>query len=121
MQREERRAVGELRYTHARGLGSRSKQELPLASARFKTGDKVIARRDIGTTHTRLTGYVRGRAGVVDSVIGPQPLPDEAAVGTILDEQTYVVRFRMADLWPEASDSKDSLLIDLWDSYLEPA
>ena len=96
-------------------------KKVPAGSARFKTGDKVIARRDIGTMHTRLLGYVRGRAGVVDSVIGPQPLPDEAAVGTIRDEQTYLVRFRMADLWPEASGSEDSLLIDMWDSYLEPA
>ncbi len=90
-------------------------------AARFKPGDKVFARRDIGTMHTRLTGYVRGRTGVVDSVIGPQPLPDESAVGKILKEQTYVIRFRMADLWPEASESRDSLLIDMWDSYLEPA
>ena len=71
--------------------------------------------------HTRLAGYVRGRPGVVDSVNGPQPLPDEKAVGTIRREQTYVVRFRMSDLWPEAGGSADSLQIDMWDSYLEPA
>jgi len=93
----------------------------PARPARFKAGDKVVARRDIGTMHTRLTGYVRGRTGLVESVIGPQHLPDESASGTILEEQTYVVRFRMADLWPEASDRVDSLRIDLWDSYLEPA
>lgn len=96
-------------------------KKVPAGSARFKTDDKAIARRDIGTMHTRLVGYVRGRVGVIDSVIGPQPLPDEAAVGTIRDEQTYLVRFHMADLWPEASGSEDSLLIDMWDSYLEPA
>ena len=96
-------------------------KEVPAASARFKPGDEVVARRDVGTMHTRLVEYIRGRSGIVDSVIGPQSLPDEAAVGTIRKEQTYVVRFRMADLWPEATDSKDSLLIDMWDSYLEPA
>jgi len=48
-------------------------------------------------------------------------LPDEKAVGTIRREQTYVVRFRMSDLWPEAGDSADSLRIDMWDSYLEQA
>ena len=95
--------------------------EGPATEARFKAGDKVVARRDIATMHTRLTGYVRGRPGVVDSVIRPQPLPDEKAVGTIRREQTYVVRFRMSDLWPEAGGSTDSLQIDMWDSYLEPA
>ena len=54
-------------------------------------------------------------------VIGFQALPDESASGVIRKEQTYVVRFPMAELWPEASDSKDSLLIDMWDSYLEPS
>jgi nitrile hydratase len=96
-------------------------REVAATSARFNRGDKVIARRDIGTMHTRLTGYVRGRPGVIDSVIGQQPLPDEKAVGKIRKEETYVVRFNMADLWPETSGSGDSLLIDMWDSYLEPA
>jgi nitrile hydratase beta subunit len=88
---------------------------------RFNPGDTVVCRRDVGTMHTRLVGYVRGRAGVIESVIGFQALPDDAAKGILRKEQTYVVRFSMADLWPEASDSHDNLLIDMWDSYLEPA
>lgn len=91
------------------------------ATPRFKPGDGVICRRDVGSMHTRLVGYVRGRTGTVESVIGAQALPDEAAKGVIRKEQTYVVRFPMAALWPEAADSDDSLLIDMWDSYLEPA
>jgi nitrile hydratase len=95
-------------------------EEAPV-NARFKPSDRVVARRDIGTMHTRLPGYIRGRPGVIDSVIRPQPFPDDKAIGTIRREPTYVVRFRMADLWPEARDSGDSLRIDMWDSYLEPA
>jgi len=96
-------------------------KEVPPGSARFKPGDRVATRRDIGSMHTRMPGYVRGRGGMIDSVIGPQLLSDEAAEGRIRKEMSYVVRFRMADLWPEASGSADSLLIDMWDSYLEPA
>lgn len=96
-------------------------QEASATPARFNVGDTVITRRDVGSMHTRLVGYVRGRIGVVERVIGPQPLPDESAVGTIIKEPVYVVRFCMADLWPEAADSTDSLLIDMWDSYLDPA
>ncbi len=88
---------------------------------RFEPGDSVVCRRDVGSMHTRLVGYVRGRAGVIESVIGKQALPDEAAKGHVRKEQTYVVRFPMSGLWPEAADSRDSLLIDLWDSYLDPA
>lgn len=99
----------------------RSLRSVPETKSRFKPGDRVVTRRDVGATHTRLTGYVRGRTGVVESVIGLQALPDESASGVIRKEQTYVVRFPMAELWPECSDSYDSLLIDMWDSYLEPA
>uniref|UniRef100_UPI003B519B3A SH3-like domain-containing protein n=1 Tax=Roseovarius indicus TaxID=540747 RepID=UPI003B519B3A len=88
---------------------------------RFGPGDAVVCRRDVGSMHTRMVGYVRGRAGVIESVIGAQALPDEAATGLVRKEQTYVVRFPMAGLWPEAAGSEDSLLIDMWDSYLEPA
>jgi len=27
----------------------------------------------------------------------------------------------MKELWPEAADSRDVLLIDMWESYLDPA
>jgi len=89
-------------------------------AARFAPGDRVMAKRDTGSMHTRLPAYVR-RRGTVESVIGPQPLPDESAVGLIRREQTYVVRFAMAELWPEAANSSDALMIDMWDSYVEPA
>jgi len=96
-------------------------KEVSAVTPRFKPGDRVVSRRDVSTMHTRLTRYIRGRAGIVESVIGLQPLPDESANGVIRKEPTYVVRFAMSELWPEAADSKDSLVIDMWDSYLEPA
>lgn len=88
-------------------------------AARFAPGDRVTVKRDIGSMHTRLPAYARGRSGTVESVIGPQPLPDESAVGLIRNEQTYVVRFAIAELWPEAADSSDVLMIDMWDGYLD--
>jgi len=96
-------------------------KHVPASEARFAPGDKVVARQGSDAMHTRLTAFARGHAGVIEAVICPQPLPDLSATGTIRQEQTYVVRFAMSDLWPEAADSKDSLLIDMWDSYLDPA
>jgi nitrile hydratase len=94
--------------------------EDPETPARFKAGDPVVARRDVSSMHTRLVQYVRGRAGVIDHLIGLQALPDVSANGVVRMEQAYVVRFPMSELWPEASESRDSLMIDMWDSYLEP-
>ncbi|KUF11051.1 SH3-like domain-containing protein [Pseudoponticoccus marisrubri] len=113
---EGRAAAGE--YTYDRPVPVRPVSELP---PRFAPGDRVRCRRDTDSMHTRLAGYLRGRTGVIDSVIGPQPQPDAAATGVRQKEQTYVVRFAMADLWPEAAYSGDTLCTDMWDSYLEPA
>ena len=93
----------------------------PASSGRFSPGDRVTTLRTVGAMHTRLPGYLRGRTGTVDSVICPQPVPEASATGTRRLEETYVVRFAMADLWPETEAPGDSLLVDLWDSYLEPA
>ena len=114
-------AEGHSHETGFKYIAPKPLKEVPDVTPRFKPGDKVVSRRDVGTMHTRLTRYIRGRAGIVDSVIGLQPVPDEAANGIIRKEQTYVVRFLMSELWPEAANIKDSLLIDMWDSYLEPA
>lgn len=95
--------------------------EVAETTARFKAGDQVVAKRDVSAMHTRLAKYVRGRVGVIDHLIGLQALPDLSANGVLRREQTYVVRFPMSELWPEAAESRDSLMIDMWDSYLDPA
>ena len=100
---------------------SRAAAHVTAPAPRFAPGDKVVARPGSDAMHTRLTAFARGHTGVIESVIGPQPLPDMSATGTINQEETYVVRFAMSDLWPEAKGSRDSLLIDMWDSYLDPA
>jgi nitrile hydratase subunit beta len=97
------------------------KKEGAQAAGRFKPGDKVVSKRDMGSMHTRLPAYVRGRSGTIESVIGPQHIPDHSATGKIRMEQTYVVRFEIKDLWPEAPNSRDALLIDMWDSYIDAA
>src|SRR5438093_4869603 len=46
------------------------------AKARFKVGDRVRTRNVHPPGHTRLPGYARFKAGVVESVHGPHLLPD---------------------------------------------
>jgi nitrile hydratase subunit beta len=87
----------------------------------FADGYKVRCRLDGGAGHTRLPGYVRGRAGVVHAHHGGHVLADASARGEKRGEHLYTVGFASADLWPEAKESGDRVFVDLWESYLEPA
>lgn len=92
------------------------------APAAFAVGDRVRARTLHSRGHTRLPRYVRGHVGMVVAVRGVHVLPDAHAHGDMeRAEAVYAVRFRSADLWQEAAGSRDSVSLDLWESYLEPA
>ena len=88
---------------------------------RFALGEKVRCRLDGGSGHTRLPGYVRGRAGAVHAHHGGHVLADASARGEHRGEHLYTVSFASADLCPEAKGSRDRVFVDLWESYLEPA
>ena len=72
---------------------------------RFALGASVRCRLDGGSGHTRLPGYVRGRAGVIHAHHGGHVLPDASAHGEQRGEHLYTVSFASADLWPEAKGS----------------
>jgi hypothetical protein len=51
---------------------------------------------------------------------GNQLLPDaHADRGEKIQERLYTVRFQSRDLWGETAGIKDSVCVDLWESYLE--
>jgi len=90
--------------------------------ARFKPGDRVRARQTHPSGHTRLPRYVRGHVGEVIRDYGTFVFPDTNADNLGTDPQhVYCVRFRARDLWGDESAPKDTLQIDLFDDYLEPA
>jgi Nitrile hydratase beta subunit len=86
--------------------------------ARFGAGAQVRARVADPDGHTRLPRYVRGHAGQVVEVRGTWQLPDEAVHGVFRSEPVYAVRFNAAELWGSGSHS---VILDLWESYLEEA
>jgi nitrile hydratase subunit beta len=88
---------------------------------RFAAGEKARCRLEGGSGHTRLPGYVRGRAGVIHAHHGGHVLADASARGEKRGEHLYTVSFASSDLWPEAKGSADRVFVDLWESYLEPA
>ena len=89
--------------------------ELP---AKFKSGDKILAKNINPLHHTRIPRYVRGHIGVVEKDHGVFLLPDtNAHGGPDKPEHVYTVRFEASELWGEAS--KDAVFIDLFDSYMD--
>ena len=92
------------------------------AAPQFQPGDTVRALNINPTGHTRLPRYVRGRTGIVERHYGAHVLPDSHAHG--LGEAPtwlYSVRFEARELWGPEANARDSVQLDLWESYLERA
>lgn len=90
--------------------------------ARYGVGDAVLVRDIHPAGHTRVPRYVRGKRGVVVHVAPAFSFPDASAHGLPpRREHTYHVEFDAAALWPDAAASRATVVVDLWDSYLEGA
>jgi nitrile hydratase subunit beta len=89
---------------------------------RFAPGDRVRVRRMHPAGHTRCPRYVRGAVGIIERVQGTDVLPDRATYGLPTEpEPVYAVAFASQELWGESDDPLWTVLIDLFDAYLEPA
>lgn len=98
-----------------------ARRDVP-APARFRAGDGVVARNLHPVGHTRLPRYVRGRRGVVDRDHGVFIFPDTNASGLgEKPQRVYSVRFTARELWGPDASPRDSVYVDLWDDYLDPA
>ena len=89
------------------------------AKAEYAPGDRVLTTTNVTNGHTRLPGYARGQTGTVIAHHGAHIYPDDMAVNEKRHEHLYTVEFSLATLWPEASDSFDTITLDLWETYLE--
>ena len=93
----------------------------PQLEARFAIGDRIVVRDIHPAGHTRVPRYVRGKRGVVVHVAPAFSFPDAAAHGLARrKEHTYHVEFDARELWGDAGGSGGAVIVDLWDSYLEP-
>jgi len=89
---------------------------------RFKVGQRVRGRNINPVGHTRLPRYARGKLGVIDRDHGVFVFPDTNA--HFLGEKpqhVYSVRFAAQELWGDQAAPQDSVYVDMWDDYLEPA
>ncbi len=96
-------------------------RNVPLAP-RFQAGRRVRARNIHPVGHTRLPRYARGKLGTINLDHGVYVFPDTNA--HFLGEKpqhVYSVRFTARELWGEQAAPRDSVYLDMWDDYLDPA
>ena len=88
----------------------------PATATRFVVGDTVVVRRWRDTEHHhRCPRYVRGVAGLVESVCGDDPVPgreDDLA-------PLYTVAFSSVDLWGSTPEPPFVVFVDLCEEYLD--
>ncbi len=94
--------------------------ELPQQAPRYGAGQIVRAANRHPEGHTRQPRYVRGRVGTIERHVGAEPLPELASTGVCRPEHVYLVSFAATELWGEAGCANDAVLIELWESHLEP-
>ncbi|MBT4933813.1 MAG: nitrile hydratase subunit beta [Rhodospirillaceae bacterium] len=91
---------------------------------RFKVGQQVLAKDNQPQGHTRAPRYVRGHVGCVEAYRGVHVFADANALrpedgGGRRGEPLYTVRFAARELWGQDASAHDSVLVDLWQPYLE--
>ncbi|KIC44674.1 nitrile hydratase [Ruegeria sp. ANG-S4] len=95
-------------------------------TARFEVGQAVrtlrpTANRLVVGGHTRLPDYAAGAVGRVLRLHGSHVLPDSNAHGLgEAPEPLYAVAFPSSELWADPEHPDDEVVLDLWQSYLEP-
>jgi nitrile hydratase beta subunit len=96
--------------------------DVPAEDVRFGRGQTVRVKRMHPAGHTRCPRYVRGAVGLIEGVRGADRLPDRAVYGEqVTPEPVYSVAFRSQELWGPSEETPWTVLLDLWDSYLDPA
>jgi nitrile hydratase subunit beta len=92
----------------------------PQEQARFAVNDRVVVRDMHPLGHTRVPRYVRGKRGIVVHVAPRFSFPDTAAHGLASRaEHTYHVEFLSSELWGDSGETNETVVVDLWDCYLE--
>ena len=94
-----------------------------MTSVRFPVGAPVRIRRAYPPGHVRAPWYLRGCSGVVSQIVGEMGNPEEFAYGRCDGPwlTVYRVCVRQPDIWPDyAGPAHDTLVVDVYENWLEP-
>ena len=92
--------------------------------ALYADGTTVRVRVGSPAHHFRTPAYIQGHAGTVDALCGVFPNPESLAHGGdgLPRQPLYRIRMRQTDLWSDyAGSPADTLLVDVYQHWLEPA
>ena len=93
-------------------------------NAKFKPGDSLRVRTGSPPGHFRTPAYIQGKTGSVITVHGAFRNPASLAYGGdgLPKQFLYLVRFDQSRVWSRYTASpRDTLCIDLYEHWLEPA
>jgi nitrile hydratase subunit beta len=95
---------------------------LGAASGRYKPGDRVHVRFEDRPGHLRTPWYVRGKTGRVERVHGDFLNPESLAFGGdgLPKKTLYLVAFDQQEVWGKSARSKDKVLVDIYEHWLDP-
>jgi nitrile hydratase len=100
--------------------GGSTRLEVDVAP-RFAAGDRIRTRNINPRGHTRLPLYLRNCVGVVAADLGVFVFPDTHAHGGDQKPQhVYSVHFSAKDVWGREGGERDTLVVDMWDDYMDP-
>ena len=93
-----------------------------VARGRFKAGDRVKVKFADRPGHIRTPWYVRGKAGWIERVYGDFLNPESLAYGRdgLPKKTLYLVGFEQSEVFGKAAGSRDKVLVDIYDHWLEP-
>ena len=89
----------------------------------FEPGNRIRVRASEKPGHVRTPGYLKGKKGRVESVLGEFPNPEDLAYGHSgrPKRPLYKVSFRQADVWSDyEGPADDRLSADVYEHWLEP-
>ena len=98
-----------------------SSKEMPAEPMyRFAVGDRIRAKQVHPAGHTRLPRYLRGKVGEVVRLYRAQGFQDHAPLSDHQGPQpVYAVRFDGREVWGESAETNSSVLLDMWEAYME--
>jgi nitrile hydratase len=109
----------QVRAYYRNPVASRLDIDLP---ARFKPGDVIVTRNINPPGHTRLPRYARAKRGRIERDRGVFHFADARADGgNECPQHCYSVRFTARELWGPQAPEHDSLYLELWEDYMDPA
>ena len=96
---------------------------MPSVAPRFQVGQRVRA-RNINPVESHAAAALRARQDGRDrdaiTASSRSRIPTALSLGE-KPQHVYSVRFAARELWGEQASPRDSVYIDMWDDYLEPA